>query len=219
MSLEKKEILKCPKCGKENSFRIWDSVNTTENPEMKRQLITGEMFRMVCEECGAVTNVNYRLLYHDTDRHFMIQYVPDENEADEVIETFEGLKQMAGDIYGNYTLRITGSVKSLREKVYIAECGLDDRIVEIMKMVLCVGLDENGEEHDIEEMYLEISEAEPAQFAVKLSDGSWGTVPFSRDIYDKLFAAFAEKADHNPNKYVVNFEWAAEFMRLCSEGK
>ena len=35
MSKERIEIIKCPKCGAEGGFTIWDSINVELNPELK----------------------------------------------------------------------------------------------------------------------------------------------------------------------------------------
>ena len=37
MSIERTEIITCPKCGKNSSFTIWDSLNTMLDPEGKEK--------------------------------------------------------------------------------------------------------------------------------------------------------------------------------------
>ncbi|MBQ1321303.1 MAG: CpXC domain-containing protein, partial [Solobacterium sp.] len=64
----------CPKCGKNHPFEIWDSVNTTLDPDMKEKVASGEIFRFTCPSCGAETQVNYNLLYHQMDDRIMIQF-------------------------------------------------------------------------------------------------------------------------------------------------
>ena len=50
MSLEREETLKCPKCKTENKFRIYDSINVTLDPELKKKVLDGSLFKMKCAE-------------------------------------------------------------------------------------------------------------------------------------------------------------------------
>ena len=44
MSKISEETIKCPKCGKESKFVMWSSINTVLDPEMKKKVLTGEIF-------------------------------------------------------------------------------------------------------------------------------------------------------------------------------
>ena len=52
MSLVREEILKCPKCGAENQFRFYDSVNVSLDPELKGKVLDGSLFKMKCTKIG-----------------------------------------------------------------------------------------------------------------------------------------------------------------------
>jgi len=86
MSKHHMGIITCPKCGKESDFMIWDSINTTIDPEMKDKVRTGEAFIFQCPNCGERTNVNYTTLYHQMEDNIMIYYVVgDPQEAVEIL--------------------------------------------------------------------------------------------------------------------------------------
>ena len=44
MSKSRIEKIKCPNCGKENDFVVWESVNTKLNPELKKDFLTRDIF-------------------------------------------------------------------------------------------------------------------------------------------------------------------------------
>lgn len=67
MSQRREISLTCPQCGKEYPFIIWNSINTTLNPEMKEAVKDRSAFRFVCPDCGAKTYVDYDLLYHQME--------------------------------------------------------------------------------------------------------------------------------------------------------
>ena len=58
MSRNHIEKVTCPGCGKEADFTVWDSVNTTLEPDLKEKVLTGDLFKFTCPECGHMTIVN-----------------------------------------------------------------------------------------------------------------------------------------------------------------
>lgn len=57
MSQSQMQEITCPKCGKKQFFRVWDSINTMEDPPLKEAVRNDEAFslrglRCVC--CAAL---------------------------------------------------------------------------------------------------------------------------------------------------------------------
>ena len=48
MSKHHVEKITCPHCHKESDFILWDSINTSLDPEMKAKVRSGEAFKWVC---------------------------------------------------------------------------------------------------------------------------------------------------------------------------
>lgn len=68
------EKIACPRCSKESDFRVWSSINTALDPEMKKQVRTREAFKFVCPFCGADANVDYGFLYHQMEDQIIFYY-------------------------------------------------------------------------------------------------------------------------------------------------
>lgn len=51
MSKHMKEQITCPECGKKSDFLIWESINTTLDPEMKQAVRDGSAFMFKCPHC------------------------------------------------------------------------------------------------------------------------------------------------------------------------
>ena len=138
MSMERMEQVTCPHCGKQGTMQVWQSVNTAIDPETRELVRSGELFAYKCPSCGAVTNVNYGFLYHQMEDQLMIYYVTDEESCASVAEMFSGQDERMGRLMDKsgvdgYLMRIVLSQNALREKLFIFDRGLDDRIVEILK--------------------------------------------------------------------------------------
>lgn len=121
----------CSKCGKENHLKIYRSINTAENPELKKAVMNGSLFLWTCSACGQLNLARYETLYHDPDGKLMIWLLPD----GDLPETQMHSITLHAKAIGNYTLRRVDDMGSLMEKVLIAEAGLDDRVIEMCKYV------------------------------------------------------------------------------------
>ena len=64
--------LKCPNCNKEFEFGTYDSINVTLNPDLKKDVLNGNIFKCRCPNCNEEGPLIYPFLYHDMEKHFMI---------------------------------------------------------------------------------------------------------------------------------------------------
>lgn len=139
MSEVKKQMIACPKCGKEIEIDVWDSVDIPYDMEMKEKVLQNTMFKAHCEDCGFVFPIGYKFLYNDMEQRYLIWMAPrlEEAEQKDIDDYNEQLKtdhrlQLAQK---GYIYRIVRNDNELREKVVIFDEGLDDRYIETMKIV------------------------------------------------------------------------------------
>lgn len=66
--------LKCPYCNKEFSEEIADSLNVTLDLDSFSKVRKGDVFNVICPECKKSFFYNHPFLYHDMNKHFMVQY-------------------------------------------------------------------------------------------------------------------------------------------------
>ena len=134
MSIVNTKSVKCCDCGHNNNISVWQSLNTQRNPEAKRELLNGKLFEFKCANCGKVNNFCNQILYHDVNNKVMIYLAltkEEINDARSVFDSQKGIQNIAGD----YKFRIVFSANELREKAIIFENNMDDRIVEIVKLI------------------------------------------------------------------------------------
>ena len=222
MSKEETITIKCPKCGKEGKYVVWHSLNSKLSPEAKEDLLSGKLFSYKCSDCGEVTSVIYDFLYHEMDEYgTMIQLASSDENYNATVKNFDmivnnQLMPEMPNMAEKYRFRIVDSVNNLREKVYIFDQGLDDRVIELMKIFIINSLNKSNPEISVSKILLGIADGEPEQFAVCLSDDKWGSVPFNRSLYDDLEKVFIKPDDDGRTEYVVNQEWAMK--KLVEQG-
>lgn len=141
MSQSESTTITCPGCKHEQQFTIWHSVNVNLDPTLKEKVLDRSLTTFECENCGYTTTIEQNLLYHDMERRLMILRRPMQDEPEELAEESFGLRNtLSGKSY-DYRLVIT--MNELVEKVLIWEDCLDDRTVEVFKLVVWQALDED----------------------------------------------------------------------------
>lgn len=129
MTVSGTTCVRCPACKREQEVTLVQSVNARTEPTLRERLLAGELNVLACE-CGQRTPLSATLLYHDPDRSFFCQACPGGDAA-----MAEG--QAAFAVIGDgFTRRLVPSQNALVEKVKMLEAGLDDRVVEVLKLLL-----------------------------------------------------------------------------------
>lgn len=137
--------LRCPACGREHAdVALVQSINTRQQPAHKAALLAGDLNVLACG-CGKRTRLEATLLYHDPERDYFAQVCPG-GEAAMAAGT------AAFDAIGPVgTRRLVPSQNALLEKVKLLEAGLDDRVAEVLKVLL---LASRGGEEALESVLL-----------------------------------------------------------------
>lgn len=218
MSMEKQVDVKCPECGKIGKAALWSSLNTEINPEKKAELMNGQLFEFRCSECGAVSRLNYSMLYHDMKNGVMINYASCDKDFDTAMEITSDMAGKNGEAFNkmmeSYIYRIVTSQNSLREKALIFENELDDRIIEIIKCLY------------YEQLTNEFPDMEPDEILFSLGENGEKRLEFyqkgellkigliEEGMYHELLHAYHEKMGdlHADNNALVDVEWVAKFF-------
>ncbi len=125
------DVIQCPECGHEQEISIIASVNVTVDPDMREKVLSGDIFLFVCEQCGFSGFAGFPFIYEDkeTAGGFLI-YLEPECEDREVGVDGDVADQV---LLQNITMRLVTTINELKEKIFIFEAGLDDRVVELFK--------------------------------------------------------------------------------------
>lgn len=140
MSMPRGTKITCPKCGVEGNFTIWHSVNVDVNPETREKVKNGKLFEYKCKNCGDINHVEYRFLYHDTNNNFMIWYFPN-NEYD-IYNEINEVNNIDLLSLARRKIRMVDNKRSLIEKIHIFEDGLNDIVIELLKKMILINIED-----------------------------------------------------------------------------
>lgn len=121
----------CPACGREHDVQLVQNINTQKDPDAKEKLLAGDFNVLACE-CGRRTQLVSELLYYDPISELTIYVSPDPAKGDTVFES----------VGAHGTQRVVPSLNALVEKVKISDAGLEDWVIEMVKVLLLASLPE-----------------------------------------------------------------------------
>jgi len=144
MSLFKTTALDCPACARPLSFETVHSVNADRRPDLRAAILDGSFQRMKCPHCGASFRLDCDFTLLDIGRGQWIVAAPvaaivhwqaREAQAREMFERAYGAQApaVAREVGQGLRPRIVFGWPALREKLVVADLGLDDVALEAVK--------------------------------------------------------------------------------------
>lgn len=101
MSLHQPIELKCPKCEKVTKQTYWDSINVTNDPELKEKFFNHEINYFNCGNCEHRAFVHSDFLYHDMDNQFMVHLLAPEDKVEDAKKSLDqSLNDMKNTLKG-----------------------------------------------------------------------------------------------------------------------
>lgn len=213
MSKPRIETITCPQCGKETEITIWESLNAQLNPEENQKLLDGTLFQYVCV-CGYAANINAAMLYHNMTHKTMVYYV-DEESVDQTDSMLTDIRTHIDYEMDGYIYRVVTSQNALREKASILDCGLDDRVIELVKLFYYAYAHEQHPEEIIDEILFFI---EDEKWMLQFLGSASMVADLPVEFYEKIRDRYALPLKEVGNEELhVNMRWALEFKEKADK--
>ena len=213
----------CSKCHNIQTVIVHDSVRISlfSGHKEKEAISKLKFYTHTCSFCGNEIKLAYPSLYHDTKKKLMIWLLPvgipnEQKLLDDILKT---------NVPDGYTTRIVSSAIELADKIEIFDADLDDRVVEICKILIYGDLckeDTKYDEYDVRHityhknhgtqhaiMYHYECRGRQASFAVAMQE----------DYYRDIAKAFNPAIDKMPcrNYEEVNTNWAYAAIKMYKD--
>ncbi len=201
----------CPKCQRDFQLKKWDSINVSINPEIKERILKHDFFHEACAHCGHSFQIIYPCLYHDTQQKLLIYLLPNEASAEKLAE----LNDIASSFDADYQIRIVKSEKQLVEKIQINDIELDDRAIELCKLLFQSYVTSQLEAAEIKEAYFDVL-PEKKQFIFVTDEAKLLSVDFNESFFEKVTERPELKQYQAQTKQfeTIDEAWAIELMHL-----
>jgi hypothetical protein len=185
------------RCGGAYSVEVAEGLHVSLRPDLRQAILEGAFHRFTCPSCEAVSLVEDVLAYTDFPRRQWFTVVPRSalprrRAWIELADTsfrqtmVERAAPVATTWAPEMTRRLIFGLASLREKLFLFDAGLDDRVVEQLKLQLIVtrGLG------FAEDEYFHVVDLEGGALVLEHShpDGGVFTLLAPLSLYDRLLA-------------------------------
>lgn len=215
MSIREAANVNCPSCHQDFEVSIWQSLNANLDPKGKEDLLAGRLFQFTCPHCHADGTVNYPILYHDMDHHAMVQYIVDEKDVEKAYEDFFEGPDIINDYMKTkrYQIRFVTSQEDLREKAAIFDADLDDRIIELAKIVYAILHQERYPDQNFKEIFfINHNEKGPSLYFATGNPEEDFAIPIADELYNDLKSALSLVPEKDLDKPIIDAKWAGELL-------
>ena len=172
------EELECPKCGHKHSLKKYKVINVTEKAKLKEEIMKNRLYQFSCEECEYMAPLTYDSLYVDSQRNIMIYMAPIMNA--EIKAEIAELEQEKG-----IDKRLVDNINDLKEKIMIADNHLDDRVIEIIKIMYIDQMKKEMEDDTLLNILFDYNRDNYC-FLVFFQKKGIGKIPLTREFYRQV---------------------------------
>lgn len=198
--MEKNIALVCPECNEKFNAYIYTSINVQLDKEMKNKVLSGKLFDMECTHCHAKFHIPYPVLYHDMEKKLLIQFTEEKD-----LEPVKTILKNA-NVGEDYTVRIVDNERDWIEKILISDSGLDDRIMELYKLLVLSQYDDANNVNGL--YYWNIQNFENPHYVIVLDEkksDKMHFMPFHLEVYKQVEEVFLSDIKQD---YIVDANWA-----------
>ena len=209
--------LPCPRCEKGIDFDTYEFIELGQNAEVKEKILKGTLFSVRCPDCGARFLAPFPVLVHVPEMNAMVQFSPlaeGENLEDKVKALTDGIAEQE-HLFAEFLpgvskkmempLRLTLTPVEFFEKVSALDAGLDDRVLEIMKVLMLQELAADPDWSDVRSFVFSRAKGEETLLALDASRRAVAQFPFDREMFDDL-ARQLTFADNR--RVLIDARWA-----------
>lgn len=198
MSQQHRYSICCPQCAHQDEIELFDSLNVSEDPTLRDQLMGNRINAVTCQSCGFEFRVDKPLLYNDPGHNIMIYWIPTSlDQHDKGVADFRRtMTQMTSAMPQGVDLpeiHLVFTRTELVERVFLREAGLNERIIEYIKYLIYVkNIDKVSPEDKALLFNAEDSNDDSLCFVVQDSDSNQleSVFEYSRKAYDGICEMF-----------------------------
>lgn len=209
MSISLNRVIPCRACGADIEATTFESINPTRHPFLQDQLLERTLLRRSCDSCGAFHQHFDRLIWTDLPGRLCVCVVQEDDRPHWPRLEKEALSALSAPLRAEgppavrlwgaqVAIRLVFGTEELREKVICRLAGLDDRVVEYLKVTVM------DRERGVVPVLDRCDETGALCFRFLDRDEP---VTLPRDRYRQVAARTAELADELPGLFGADATW------------
>ena len=231
-----KALVQCPFCASDEEVVIWDLIDVGEDPDLRERLLTKGCQVLYCQNCGEESILAEPLTYVDPRRRLVIAWrpeleeVPGAAEGQDAPDAEEALLNLppgldldqlpridalvaAADEQGRgpWRLRLVATYNDLLEAIHCFDAGLDDRVLEVVKLALRTRY---ADEENIrfEAMHFLALGEGVLLFQVLEAEQGWHSLEIHAELYDNAYDMLVDRLPAESQWQRIDEAFALRFI-------
>jgi hypothetical protein len=217
--------LDCPRCARSFPAATAETINVTRMPTARDRILDGSFHRVECSHCHAIIEVDRAFLYSDLRREQFIHVFPlshfgawphwEEVAGQTFWSAFDPAPPAMHEVARRFAVRAVFGLDALADKLRIWDAGLDDSLVELLKLELAASDPTLRSRRDL---LLDVVGVDPGartiEVAARSAHAGWPEERYSirQSRYDELRAARLDLEEKFP---LLFFRPFVSFRRLA----
>jgi hypothetical protein len=186
------------RCGETYPVEVATGLHISLRPDLRQRILDGEFHRFRCPHCATIMQIDGLLAFTDFPRRQWFTIAPGNGLPSRTKwlalarDSFEAtmVRNAPEMVVGwgrEMTRRLIFGLASLREKLVILDAGLDDRVIELLKIQLLRDLHDDVSP----ELYFHLTALRGSALVFERAhpDGAVRGAPIPRAMYDALAGA------------------------------
>jgi predicted RNA-binding Zn-ribbon protein involved in translation (DUF1610 family) len=209
----------CPQCGTQIAFDAWTKVNGRDDPEVAEGIVDGSFCEFTCPTCGYTAHLSHPCLYLDPIHGACVYSVQGDQMRQGVESLFEGLEDDGIDGPSGSVRRIVFSREELADKVAALSAGLDDRVLELLKLGITgqAMLDSKVDPQCEYTVLFKGTNLDNLVFEIDDETGASLIASIPRGAYALYARRLGNSTASNMQSFYVNREWAKTVVDIVDK--
>lgn len=211
--------VKCHACGHTGQYVMRTLIDTAKDKDAVNQILDARWFTYTCPQCKERTIVTHTCLFHDTNRKVLIALADSEEDYAMVSEWMKGtyqkdeLEQALVKMIRESDCRLVTNLHEFQEKVLLHVLQLDDRVIELCKVMTEMILVQEKLITTVEHMYFN-TDGDEYIFMIDTGEEDMASTKLPKGMVDDVTKMLA---DMNPSaSFVIDRKWAMKQLHVMA---
>ncbi len=133
-----------------SDITVWNSITVKDSADLKADLLAGKINIFRCPSCSHTALMPTPMLYHDEEKRLMISFSPCDDPVlkEQLYDNVCRTSRESGELekLEGYNLRFITDYNELLEKILIFDNGMNDKAVEVIKLMILMQEPEKAEQ-------------------------------------------------------------------------
>ena len=209
----------CAECGHTGTYVMRTLIDTAKDKDAINKILDARWFTYTCPKCKERTIVTHTCLFHDTERKVLIALADSEEDYEKISGWMKGtyqkdeLEQALLNMMRGSDCRLVTNLHEFQEKVLLHVLGMDDRVIEMCKVMTEMILVQNQMISHVEHIYFN-TDGDEYIFMIDTGEEDMASTKLPKGMVEDVTKMIA---DMKPTaSFVIDRTWAMKQLHVMA---